>query len=52
MRLTASHPLKMPYIVRVDPEKSFRNLVLNVLQWIAVIGVTLGFALFLWRAGR
>jgi len=42
----------MPYIVRSDPQKSFRNMFLNVLQVAVVIGVTLGFALFLWRSGR
>ena len=38
----------MPYVVRADPQKAFRNLLLNTIQWAAVIGVTLGFALFLW----
>jgi hypothetical protein len=42
----------MPYIVRVDPEKSFRKLVLSVLQWAVVIGMTLAFAFFLWHSRR
>ena len=42
----------MPYIVRVDPEKSFRNLCLNLIQWVAIVGVTLGFAFFVWHTRR
>jgi hypothetical protein len=42
----------MPYIPRVDPQRSFHKLLFSILQWAVAIGVTLGFALFLWRSGR
>jgi len=42
----------MPYIRRDDPQESFHKLLLNILEWAVGIGVTLGFAYFLWRSRR
>jgi hypothetical protein len=48
-RILISH---MPYIVRTDPLKAFRNLLFNVIQWTAIVGAALGLAFFLWTGRR